>query len=93
MQRFFFHLVYDGRTLEDPEGSDLVDLDAASAEAQAVIRELAADHLMLGEPFFLKGIEIRSQDDSILTNVSVYEAIRNVMAPSLWSQNTSDGAP
>ena len=81
MQKFFFHLVYDGRTIKDPEGSDLADLGAASAEARTIIRELAADHLMSGRAFYLKGIEIRTQDDSMLTNVSVCEAIRDVMAP------------
>lgn len=90
MQRFFLHLVYDDRIIEDPEGSDLTDLDAASAEAQIVIRELAANHLMSGKAFFLKSIEIRTQDDSVLANVSVCEAIWDVMAPSL-PKSTSDG--
>lgn len=83
MQKFFFHLIYDDRIIEDPEGSELAHLDAASAEAQAIIRELAANHLMSGKAFFLKGIEIRTQEDSVLANVSVCEAIRDVMAPRL----------
>jgi hypothetical protein len=86
MQTFFFHLVYDSGTIKDPEGSSLSDLETASVEACTIIRELAAAHLMSGKPFLLQCVHICTRDDRILANVSVSEAIRDVMSPNLLTR-------
>ncbi|WP_410217134.1 DUF6894 family protein [Paracoccus sp. (in: a-proteobacteria)] len=80
MQKLFFHLVYDGRTIEDPEGSDFSDLATAHAEARAGIRDLAAEHLTAGKPFRLKHVRISTCTNQAVAEVSAAEAVRQVIA-------------
>jgi hypothetical protein len=44
MPRYFFHACRTGSRIEDPQGSDFVDLDAARADAVAAARELLAQN-------------------------------------------------
>lgn len=49
MPQYFFH-VRDGDGLtEDPDGSDLPDLEAARTEAAIAAREIAAEHVRAGK--------------------------------------------
>lgn len=49
MPNFYLHLEYDGRVVEDPDGSELPDLDAVRAEALAAARDLWAAAITRGE--------------------------------------------
>ena len=86
--KFFFHLVYDGRTTEDPEGSDLPDLETACAEAKAIIRDFAAEHLTMGSPFRLKGVRIGSQAGHVLAEVSAAEGISEIIPAGLFAEHS-----
>jgi hypothetical protein len=58
MPIFFFH-IHDGSSLaEDPDGTDLPNLELAYAEAVAMVRELAADDLRVNKPARNLNIEI-----------------------------------
>ena len=46
MPRFFFHQITDAGFINDPEGSELLDLAAAREEALAVARELWAQAIL-----------------------------------------------
>jgi len=49
MARYHFHVLEGHSVIEDPDGSDLPDLQAAHAEAVSAIREILAEALRLGE--------------------------------------------
>ncbi len=49
MPRFFFHARDGDQRIDDPEGTDLPDLDAARAEAVVGAREIAAERIKRGE--------------------------------------------
>lgn len=88
MRKFFFHLVYDDRTADDLEGSDLLDLETAYVEAKAIIREFAAAHLTTGKPFLLRGVRIGSQSGRVLAEVSAAEGISEIIPPGLFAEHS-----
>lgn len=92
MQTYFFHIVYDNGRIEDPEGSDFPDLEAACAEAKAIIRDLAAEHLTMGKPFALKCVRIGSQSGRVLREVSAAQGISDIIPPSLFAEGSSPQA-
>lgn len=49
MPNFYLHLELEGRLVEDPDGSELPDLNAARAEALAAARDLWAAAIIKGE--------------------------------------------
>lgn len=49
MPNFYLYLEHNGHLVEDPDGSDLPDLDAARAEAIAAARDLWAAAILKGE--------------------------------------------
>jgi hypothetical protein len=71
MTQFFFHARYGGTLIEDPEGAEWPDLDAARAEAIASARALAADDLRSNRPARNIQIEITDTTGQRLSKVSV----------------------
>ena len=76
MPRFFFR-VRDGDGLsEDPEGSELPNLDAARAEALAAARQLVADRLRRGDLSGGQAFEICDDAGRLLATVSFGDAAK-----------------
>ena len=69
MPRFFLHIREAERLVEDPDGSDLPDLDAARAEAAAAAREIAAERLRAGKGLDARRFEIRDEAGRLLATV------------------------
>lgn len=90
MQRYFFHLNYLRSYVEDPEGTQLPDLEAAKSEARSVIRDLAADDLRRGQRFELWSIRITSEANELLSEVLVPDAINEIFPPYIYSRPGPD---
>ena len=69
MPLFFLHLVGDGTLTEDPEGSQLPDLDAARAEALGGIREILVPLLLAGKPLGGRAIRVTDEAGEVLAIV------------------------
>jgi hypothetical protein len=69
--RYFFHVRNEGIFTEDPEGTDLLDAEAALSEARAMARDFAIQDLMQPQRIANRMIEIT---DSIGTNVRNFRA-------------------
>jgi hypothetical protein len=76
MPRFYFHIVDGTDFIEDPDGSELADLDAARAEALHSARHLLADKVRAGEVVDGARFEIRNSDGLLLATVMFRDAIR-----------------
>lgn len=76
MRRFYFHIRDGSGLIEDPDGSDLPDLDAARAEALASAREILANRLRSGEVLDGQSIEITDAAGEVLATVPLKDAIR-----------------
>ena len=76
MPRFYLHIRDGDRFLEDPDGSELPDLDAARAEAMASARELLADKIKAGEVVNGQRFEIVDEAGEVRATVPVKDAIR-----------------
>ena len=77
MPTFFFHLRDGGELIEDPDGSDLPDLDAARAEAIAGAREAVAEGVRAGKPVLGRSVEIADGAGRVLATVTA----RDVLGP------------
>ncbi len=88
----YFHLDYPSDSLEDTEGTDCADLDAAQVEAKAVLREMAADHLAAGQLFEPIGISIADEAGDIAARVSVAEAVNEVLPEAGPRHTAPDGS-
>jgi hypothetical protein len=75
MPRFFFHACRRGGRIEDPQGSDFIDLDAARADAVAAARELLAENIQIGADISDWWFEITDEPGMLLTTVPFRDAI------------------
>jgi hypothetical protein len=69
MPTFFFHLREDGDLIEDPEGSDLPDLEAARTEAAMAACDMVAERLKAGGPPYTGEFEVRDEAGRLLATV------------------------
>lgn len=69
MPRFFIHLRNHNALIEDPEGCDLPDFEAAWDEALAVARELLAEGLDSGQ------LEVRDEAGRFLVEFPIRDAL------------------
>ena len=76
MPRFYFHIVHGETVIEDPDGSELPDLDTARAEALQSARHLLADKVRNGEIVDGQRFEIRDGHGDLLATVAFKDAIR-----------------
>lgn len=76
MPRFYFHIVSGDTVIEDPDGSELPDLDTARAEALQSARHLLADKVRNGEIVDGQRFEIRNGTGDLLATVAFRDAIR-----------------
>ena len=75
MPTFFFHVRDGGRLIEDPEGADLPDLDAARAEAATAARQLRADALSTGRAMAGRTFEIVDGAGRVLATVAIKDVL------------------
>lgn len=61
MPRFYFHLHQEGLCLEDPDGSELADAQAARQEALEAGRQLWAEAMITGADLSNDSFEIVSE--------------------------------
>ena len=76
MPRFFFHARDGDQRLDDPEGTDLPDLDAARAEAAVAAREIAAERIKRGQTLDGQSLEIGDEGGRTLATVRLADAAR-----------------
>jgi hypothetical protein len=69
MPRFFMHVREADELIEDLDGSDLPDLEAARAEATAAAREIAAEHLKTCKALGARRFEIWDDAGRMLATV------------------------
>ncbi|CDZ49723.1 DUF6894 family protein [Neorhizobium galegae] len=80
MPKFFLHLNYlSALVIDDPDGSDLPDLQAATTEATQGIRDLAADCLRGGGQFALRSIRVCDATGGLLSEVTVRQALAGII--------------
>jgi hypothetical protein len=90
MQRYFFHLNYLRKFIEDLEGTELPDLEAARSEARGIVRDLAAEYLRRGEQFEMWSVRVCDEQNTLLAEVLVPEAINEVFPPKIFSSSGPD---
>ena len=75
MARFFFDLHERDHVLIDEEGADLVDTDAARANALHEARQLMAADISNGHLCFACHIEVRDEAGNFILSVAFQDAI------------------
>jgi hypothetical protein len=90
MQRYFFHLNYLRTYIEDPDGTELPDLEAAKSEARVIIRDLAASYLKRGVKFEMWSVRISNETNELLAEVFVPEAINEIFPPKIFNSSGPD---
>ncbi|MBY5354595.1 hypothetical protein HFO94_13815 [Rhizobium leguminosarum] len=78
MPRFYFNILSEAGSLEDWEGTELPDLDAARMEAVRDARALMSSAVLLGYDITSRSIEIRNEAGDILLVLPFSEAIKRM---------------
>jgi hypothetical protein len=81
MERYFLHLNFLRDYVVDPEGVELPDLEAAKTEARETVREMAAHYIKVAKPFTLWSIRICNESEVLLCEITVADALNEVLAP------------
>lgn len=76
MPRYYLHIRDEGRLVEDPDGSELPDLEAAHAEALEGARIIVAVKVRAGERIGNQHFEITDEAGTVLAIVPVKTALR-----------------
>lgn len=79
MKRYFFHLRQGPNLIEDPDGSQIVDLQAAIAEAEDDVRTLIADKVRVGQMIEADAIEVTDADGAVLAVVRYHDVILSLI--------------
>lgn len=94
MQTYFFQLDFSSESVDDPEGLEHPDLEAAKDEAREVIRELAAEYIKTKQEFRLHSVRIfkdraRSQLQAEVTAAEVLTEVLplGILAPANQRDN------
>ena len=75
MPNFFSHVRDGDRLIEDPEGADLPDLDAARAEAATAARQLRGDALLRGGAMAGRAFEVADEAGRVLATVAIKDVL------------------
>lgn len=75
MPRFYFHQNVRDGFLEDPDGSDLPDIEAARQEALAGARDLWASAIRDGCDLLGDSFVIADEDGAVLLTISFIDAL------------------
>lgn len=94
MPRYYRHIRQGDQLIEDPEGIDLADLDAARAEAIEGIRDLVAEAIRQGkEDWLMDGIVIMDEAGRELMRIPFIEALPPQLYKLLHSVLSFDAEP
>jgi hypothetical protein len=72
---FHFHVRDGGRVIEDPDGSELPNLEAARAEALAAAREAIAERIRTGKVVESRSFEITGEAGRVLATVTYRDVL------------------
>jgi hypothetical protein len=75
MVKFYFNLQTNGAVLNDPEGMDLPDLDAARHEATRAAREMAAASVTAGSETSVDAILVTDAEGRVLATIFLSDMI------------------
>jgi hypothetical protein len=68
--RYFLHIRDNAHLIEDPDGSELLSLEDARAEAVVGVRSIMAHALRVGDPLRThRVLEITSEDGEVLHRI------------------------
>jgi hypothetical protein len=73
---FYFHVRDGDRTVEDPDGAELPDLDAARAKAATAIREAVSRPASAGRDLGRRRFEITDERGRLLATVAFRDVFR-----------------
>lgn len=76
MPTFHFHVRVGDQLFEDPDGSDLPDLEAARAEALATVRGAVVEQIKTGKAVGGQSFEITDEARRVLATVTYRDAFR-----------------
>ncbi|MBX9457301.1 MAG: hypothetical protein KL863_15445 [Rhizobium sp.] len=76
MPRYYFNIRSSQGLIEDPDGTDLPDLDTARAEARQSARDLLASLLQAGEEVDGQVFEIADGDGRVLDRLPFRSVVR-----------------
>ena len=91
MQHFFLDVLTGSQVLEDPDGQDFLDLDAAITEAAASARDLVAYSLMQNQDVSGRSFLIRDENEQTVATVPFRDALPGLLRG--WSLARSVGFP
>jgi hypothetical protein len=75
MPRYYFHIRDGENRVEDEEGTEVPDLEAAKSEARASARDLAIDEIRNQRPIDGRKVEIADAEGQTLAVIAVREII------------------
>lgn len=73
--RYYLHMRSGETFMEDPDGEEFANLDAAKEEAIRSAREIMADRLRVGLPLDGQTFEIHDEDGNLVATVPFKSAI------------------
>ena len=76
MPSYYFHIRDGDRLIEDPDGSELPNLEAARAEAFAAAREAIAEQIRMGKSVGGRSFEIADEAGRVLATVTSRDVLR-----------------
>jgi len=91
MPHFCLDVLSGRKVLEDPEGQDFLDLDAAITEAVASARDLMAHSIMQNEDVSGRSFLIRDRNDATVATVPFRDALPGKLRG--WPVPGSVGSP
>jgi len=75
VQHFFLDVLKGSQVLEDPDGQDFLDLDAATIEAAASARDLVASGITQNEDVSSRSFLIRDETGQTVAKVPFRDAL------------------
>ena len=91
MQHLFLDVLTGSQVLEDPDGQDFLDLDAAITEAAASARDLVAYGLMRNEDVSGRSFLIRDKNEQTVATVPFRDVLPGLLRG--WPVPRSMGFP
>jgi hypothetical protein len=76
MQRFYFNILSEAGLVEDLEGTELPDLEAARLEAIEDARQLMSDAVRIGYDIAARSVEVRNEAGEMVLLVPFAEALK-----------------
>ncbi len=75
MPRYYFHIRDGENRVEDEEGTEVPDLEAAKSEARASARDLAIDEIRNERPVDGRVIEVADDQGKMLLTIAIRDVV------------------